>query len=204
MSCRRKFWNEDFFSQLFKSQSDKCRIKESLLISVAILPSWVSFFHNLTGRLPLKRSKNCNYLIHLFKRKHLCIFLCLPQFRLPLVSLFPWLSWDVLSCLCDVPTFPRSSKTRMRAVWVLNAVCHGGARFFSSKRHHGHQGALEMSPCWNQQHQSEDASSNNIIKSRLAYQPSCGISDLYMEQKGNVPWLLRSLSASGATVVCKS
>ena len=74
------------------------------------------------------------------------------------------------------------------------------------ERHHGHQAALEMSrlhPCCQQEHRSEDTSRNKIIKSRLVYQPSFWISDLYLEQKESVPWRLKSLLALGDVVACE-
>lgn len=74
------------------------------------------------------------------------------------------------------------------------------------EKHHGHQDTLEipyLCPCCWQEHQSEDASRNKIIKSRIAYQPSCWISDLYLERKWSAPSRLKSLLALGAVVVCK-
>lgn len=103
-------------------------------------------------------------------------------------------------------TAPRPGRDQCESLVPSPLVGHG---LPLPQRHHGHQshqGALEMShlcPCCQQEHQSEDASRNKILKSRLAYQPSCQISDLYLEQKGSVPWWLKSLSASGAVVQCK-
>lgn len=131
----RKFWNECFFSYMFQSQAERCRIKLSLLVPVMTLPSWVSYFLNHLGggRLPLKSSKNSHHSIHPLKWKHLCVFPCLPLSRLPPVSLFLWLFWDVLGCQCDMPTCPHRLKIRARAVLVLSAFSLDGVQFACSR-----------------------------------------------------------------------
>lgn len=128
------------------------------------------------------------------KENIFAFFLWLLLSRLPLspVNPFSWISWDILSCQkCDI------------------LVCHhvwpsglGWDRCESlrpsplvrcslplSERHESHAGALEiphLCPCCWQESQSAHESRNEIIKSRLAYQPSWPITDLYLNWKGSI------------------
>lgn len=81
-SCLRKFWNEDFFFIAIQKSG------RSVHFSFQLLPSWVSFLIlqiSVPGVRFLSSAVRISHIsVHIFRRKHLWIFLWAP---LPTLSI---------------------------------------------------------------------------------------------------------------------
>lgn len=199
-SCLRKFWNEDFLFIDIQESGRKVQNKNnhfsfqlqlylaeshSFLILQVFIPE---------GRLPFKCSKSSHICVRFFKREHLCFFSLTPSVQVTPVS--------SKSFFLDFVGYPQLSEMWHSGLPPCLAFTMGWDRCESlrpsplvrcslplSERHESHAGALEiphLCPCCWQESQSAHESRNEIIKSRLAYQPSWPITDLYLNWKGSI------------------